>query len=66
MNNESETFNPPRLIPNPGSDDAISLGCTCPVLDNGRGSGYMGESGVFVYTMGCPIHSIEVNNEVQT
>ena len=27
---------------NPGSDDAIAAGCTCPVMDNGRGRGYLG------------------------
>jgi hypothetical protein len=29
--------------PNPGSDDAIDAGCTCPVLDNGHGKGHLGE-----------------------
>lgn len=24
-------------IPNPGSDAAIKMGCTCPVLDNAHG-----------------------------
>lgn len=42
--------------PNPGSDDAIKLGCKCPVLDNahGRGSGW-GE-GTFWVNENCPIH----------
>jgi hypothetical protein len=49
-------------IPNPGSDQALMLACTCPVLDNGHGRGYMGgvqdETGatLFVYTHGCPLH----------
>lgn len=48
--------------PNPGSSEAIKLGCTCPVIDNGYGKGYMGgakgkDGGtVFVYTLGCPLH----------
>ena len=42
--------------PNPGSDEAIALGCTCPVLDNGHGHGYWGQPGIFVYTRGCPLH----------
>jgi hypothetical protein len=42
--------------PNPGSDDAISLGCTCPVLDNSHGKGWMG-GGEFWITEGCPVHS---------
>jgi len=31
-------------IPHPGSDKAIDAGCTCPVLDNGHGRGYLGAS----------------------
>ena len=48
--------------PNPGSDEAIALGCTCPVMDNGHGKGYMGgvkdEDGnvVFVMNCDCPLH----------
>ena len=38
--------------PNPGSDEAIALGCTCPVLDNGHGRG----SGPFWITVDCPLH----------
>lgn len=41
--------------PNPGSDEALDQGCTCPVLDNNHGRGYMGP-GEFVVTEGCPIH----------
>ena len=48
--------------PNPGSDEAIAQGCTCPVMDNGHGKGYMGgvkdEDGnvVFVMNCDCPLH----------
>lgn len=42
--------------PNPGSPEAIALGCTCPVIDNGHGRGYYGQPNVFVYTVGCPVH----------
>lgn len=49
--------------PNPGSDDAIKIGCSCPVIDNCHGRGYMGgglldESGntVFVINCDCPVH----------
>lgn len=48
--------------PNPGSPEAEKLGCTCPIIDNGHGRGYMGgvkdKSGetMFVYTSGCPVH----------
>lgn len=49
-------------IPNPGSAEAVQLGCTCPVIDNGHGRGYLGGmkradgSTVFVYSDGCPVH----------
>lgn len=26
-------------VPNPGSDEAVERGCTCPVIDNHYGSG---------------------------
>lgn len=44
--------------PKPGSDDAISMGCTCPVLDNARGLGRLGDGEKFGwwYNMGCPVH----------
>lgn len=56
--------------PNPGSDEAISLGCKCPVIDNGHGRGWMGgikdDDGetIFVYTVGCPVHTQEAGIEV--
>ncbi len=42
--------------PNPGSDKAIALGCTCAVLDNAHGKGYMGQKGVFVMSADCKLH----------
>jgi len=39
-------------VPNPGSNEAIELGCICPVLDNNHGMG----KGPFWYTEGCPVH----------
>ena len=45
-----------RDTPNPGSDAAIAIGCTCPRMDNGRGRGYMGVAGLFVYSADCPVH----------
>lgn len=51
------------IAPNPGSDDAVAKGCSCPILDNAHGRGWMGgvkdrETGetIFVYTVGCPVH----------
>lgn len=38
--------------PDPGSDEAIPLGCICAVLDNGHGRAIR-----FWITIGCPVHS---------
>lgn len=46
--------------PNPGSKQAIALGCTCPVIDNGHGRGYLGQPDVFVVTEGCPLHGTDL------
>ena len=40
-------------LPNPGSDEAIALGCICPVLDNNHGRG----PGPFWQVASCPVHS---------
>ena len=45
--------------PNPGSDEAIALGCTCPVMDNNYGKGYMGMEDVFWYSANCPVHQLD-------
>lgn len=43
--------------PNPGSDEAIEQGCTCPVYDNARGKGIMGEEDFgFWIDSSCPLH----------
>ena len=44
--------------PNPGSDEAVAAGCTCPVMDNYRGAGfpYGGETCHYI-SQGCPIHT---------
>lgn len=44
--------------PNPGSDDAVAKGCTCPVLDNGRGRGAYQIDGKWVFWTNaqCPLH----------
>ena len=47
---------------NPGSDEAIAAGCTCPVMDNGHGRGYLGGETngqgwtAFIVTRDCPLH----------
>jgi hypothetical protein len=55
-------------MPNPGSDEAIDMGCTCAVLDNAHGRGYFGEPGVFVMSGDCPLHGSESrkNNDARS
>ena len=50
--------------PNPGSDAAIKMGCTCPVLDNAHGRGVMGDGEKHGYwiTRSCPLHGEKENN----
>jgi hypothetical protein len=49
--------------PSPGSDEALDLGCTCPVLDNAHGKGAQGTwdkpegEKLFWITWGCPLHA---------
>ena len=43
--------------PNPGSDKAIKMGCTCPVMDNNHGKGFMyGDKKCFYWNLDCPLH----------
>lgn len=47
------------MTPTPGSDAAVALDCTCPVLDNGyyvRGHWKKGEP-VFWIDAKCPVHA---------
>lgn len=41
--------------PAPGSADAIEQGCTCPVLDNRYGDGWLGADR-HVIAFDCPLH----------
>jgi hypothetical protein len=43
--------------PNPGSDDAISAGCLCPVMDNGHGRCAPYPPDGWWITVGCPVHA---------
>jgi hypothetical protein len=45
--------------PNPGSNEAIELGCTCPVLDNGHGNPELGRIRGFICREDCPIHGLK-------
>lgn len=43
--------------PNPGSPEATAQGCTCPVMDNHYGAGFLyGGERVFYMNMECPLH----------
>lgn len=54
--------------PPPGSDEAIALGCTCPVLDNGHGKGYRTTTlhvdgtitryAIYTINLDCPLHGV--------
>jgi hypothetical protein len=46
-------------MPNPGSDEAVAQGCTCPVLDNGRGRGAYQIDGKWQFWIAfdCPLHN---------
>lgn len=45
-----------EVPPNPGSKEAIALGCKCPVLDNGHGKGSAWGLGVFWISEACGLH----------
>ena len=43
--------------PSPGSDEARARGCTCPVMDNAHGQGFMyGGERCYYMSEGCPLH----------
>lgn len=46
----------------PGSVEAFKRGCTCAVLENGRGLGRGGDGAQFGWwiTEGCPVHAPEI------
>jgi hypothetical protein len=53
-------------IPNPGTNQAADMGCTCPVMDNHYGKGFeMGGKLCFWIQEGCPLHNLpkRKNNE---
>lgn len=49
-------MNPSPPIPNPGSKEAVQMGCKCAIMDNHYGRGYHGKAGQFAITGGCPVH----------
>ncbi len=56
-----------NAVPNPGSDEAISKGCKCAVIDNHYGKGFLNGKGerLFWMTQGCPVHDpIPINKAI--
>lgn len=57
------------MKPNPGSNEAIDQGCTCPVMDNARGKGIPVPNGDGTYSTAfwmsgsCPIHGFKPRQE---
>lgn len=43
-------------VPNPGSPEAQSQGCTCPVMDNHCGRGCYDDGIHFWINYKCPLH----------
>lgn len=43
--------------PNPGSDEAVEMGCICPRMDNGYGKGHY--RGGFAIALDCIVHGTE-------
>jgi hypothetical protein len=48
------------VVPNPGSHEAYTQGCTCPIIDNQYGRGYHEDAAgnrYHVIEVGCPLHN---------
>ena len=45
-----------KPAPNPGSPEAIALGCLCSADQNHDGEGYDGKPGVFLMDALCDLH----------
>ena len=43
--------------PNPGSDEAVGMGCSCPRMDNGYGKGSYTDG--WVINLSCAVHNVE-------
>ena len=50
--------------PNPGSDEAVSQGCKCPILDNAKGRGAWGDPATFWISPSCPLHGHGVPDDM--
>ena len=52
-------------VPKPGSDEALTLGCTCAVMDNNYGKGNVGRLQDIWWwiTESCPLHTPEEKSD---
>lgn len=50
-------------LPNPGSEEAVQAGCTCPVLDNNYGESPPWPPNGWWYNGECPVHCPEETKE---
>lgn len=48
------------IPPNPGSDEAVAAGCSCPVMDNNRGLVPPFAPDAWWITATCPLHGLDV------
>lgn len=46
----------PETMGHPGSKEAVLNGCSCPIIDNCYGRGYMGRGTEFIINGNCLIH----------
>jgi hypothetical protein len=49
------------MTPNPGSDEALDLGCLCAILDNNHGKYPPWPPDGWWITASCPVHAKENN-----
>ena len=43
------------MNPNPGSNEALDMGCLCPIFDNNHGK-HVPWQGGYIIVKGCPVH----------
>ena len=54
------------MNPHPGSPEAVAQGCTCPIIDNNHGEGFVYDGAVmFWYADDCPLHGLKAQPEAE-
>lgn len=52
-----KNYSQSRVLRNPGSDEAVKHGCSCPVMDNAKGEGrWYGDGQAFFISTSCKLH----------